>query len=99
MGTWDIKINGNDTFLDIYDYFFNLYNQGEDPTTISLQILRNFADSFEDDDEKNDSLFGLALAQWETKSLDPEIFKQVKTIIESGNDMERWKESGADEKT
>jgi hypothetical protein len=99
MGTWDIKINGNDTFLDIYDYFFNLYNQGEDPITISLQILRNFADSFEDYDEKNDSLFALALAQWETKSLNPEIFDQVKKIIESGNDMDRWKESGADEKT
>src|SRR5687768_12490583 len=99
MGTWDIKINGNDTFLDIYDYFFNLYNQGEDPKAISLIILRNFADSFEDYDEKNDSLFGLALAQWETKSLDPTIFDQVKTIIESGNEMERWKESGADEKT
>ena len=99
MGTWDIKINGNDTFLDIYDYFFNLYNQGEDPKAISTQILRNFADSFEDYDEKNDSLFGLALAQWETKSLDPTIFDQVKTIIESGNEMERWKESGADEKT
>jgi hypothetical protein len=98
MGTWDIKINGNDSFLDVYNYFFNLYNQGEDSKAISMQIQRNFAESFADYDEKNDSLFGLALAQWETKSLDPRIFDQVKAIIESGDDMERWKETGANEK-
>jgi hypothetical protein len=39
------------------------------------------------------------LAQWETKSLEPEILKQVKKIIDSGTDLELWKELGADEKT
>ncbi|HWY36272.1 MAG TPA: hypothetical protein VNX68_16620 [Nitrosopumilaceae archaeon] len=99
MGTWNTKLKGNDTFLDIYQNFFVLYNQGENPVDVSNQILEDFKESFDDYDERNNSLFGLALAQWETKSLDPTIFKQVKEIIESGNDLEIWKGLNADDKT
>ena len=99
MGTWNTKINGNDTFQDIYQNFFDLYNQGIDPVDISKQIQEDFEEMFNDYDDHNNSLFGLAFAQWETKSLTPIIYKQVKEIIESGNDLKIWKELGADEKT
>ena len=99
MGSWNSKIDGNDTFLDIYHNFYNLYNQGENPKNVSEQILNDFAEMFEDYDDKNNSLFGLILAQWETKSLDIEIFNQVKEIIESGNDLKIWIELGANETT
>ena len=99
MGTWNTKINGNDTFQDIYQNFFALYNQGQNPSDISIQIQDDFAEMFNDYDDCNNSLFGLALAQWETKSLDQTIFEKVKEIIESGNDLEVWKGLGADEKT
>ena len=99
MGTWNTKINGNDTFQDIYQNFFDLYNQGKNPADISKQIQGDFAEMFNDYDDRNNSLFGLALAQWETKSLDPIVYKQVKEIIETGNDLEVWKGLGADEKT
>ena len=99
MGTWNNKIDGNDTFQDIYQNFFDLYNEGQNPDEISKQIQDNFAEMFNDYDDCNNSLFGLALAQWETKSLDPTVYKQVKEIIETGNDLEVWKGLGADEKT
>jgi hypothetical protein len=99
MGAWNIKINGNDTFQDIYQNFFDSYNQGLNPIDISKQIQEDFVEMFEDYDDRNNSLFGLALAQWETKSLDPTVYKQVKEIIESGKDLEVWKGLGADEKT
>jgi hypothetical protein len=99
MGTWNTKINGNDTFQDIYQNFFDAYNQGQEPADISKQIQDDYAEMFEDSDDCNNSLFGLALAQWETKSLDQTIYKQVKEIIESGNDLEVWKGLGADEKS
>ncbi|AEE48418.1 hypothetical protein [Haliscomenobacter hydrossis] len=99
MGTWNTKINGNDTFQDIYQNFFDAYNQGKEPADISKQIQDDYAEMFEDSDDRNNSLFGLALAQWETKSLDQTIYKQVKEIIESGNDLEVWKGLGADSKT
>jgi len=96
MGTWNTKINGNDTFQDIYQNFFDLYNQGQNPVDISIQIQDDFAEMFNDYDDKNNSLFGLALAQWETKSLDPKLYRQVKEIIETDNDLEVWKGLGAD---
>lgn len=99
MGTWNTKINGNDTFQDIYQNFFDLYNQGQNPADISKQIQTDFAEMFNDYDDKNNSLFGLALAQWETKSLDQKVYKQVKEIIEKDNDLNIWKGLGADEKT
>lgn len=99
MGTWNTAINGNDTFLDIYSNFFDRYNAGENPDAISSALLDDFKEMFDDVDDRNNSLFGLALAQWETKSLDPKIFSQVEKIIESGNDLEVWKGLGADEKT
>lgn len=99
MGTWNTKINGNDTFLDIYQNYFDRYNQGQNPKGISNQIQEDFAELFNDHDDKNNSLFGLALAQWETKSLDPAIFQQVKQIVETGKDIQLWKELGADDKT
>lgn len=99
MGTWNNQIDGNDTFQDIYQNFFDLYNQGQNPVEIPKQIQDECAEMFEDYDDRNNSLFGIALAQWETKSLDPTVYKQVKGIIETGNDLEIWKGLGADEKT
>jgi len=99
MGTWNTKISGNDTFQDIYQNFFDLYNQGQNPADISKQIQDHYAESFIDYDSKNNSLFALALAQWETKSLDQNVYRQVKEIIETDNDLEVWKGLGADGKT
>jgi hypothetical protein len=99
MGTWNTKIDGNDTFQDIYQRFFDLYNQGQNPISISTQILDEYAEEFNDYEDRNNSLFGLALAQWETKSLNPTVLEQVKEIIESEMDLEVWKALGADDKT
>ncbi|MGB3453989.1 MAG: hypothetical protein WBA59_09180 [Moheibacter sp.] len=99
MGTWNTKINGNDTFQDIYQNYFDLYNQGQNPVDVSKQIQGDFAEMFNDYDDRNNSLFGLALAQWETKSLDATVYKKVREIIETGNDLEVWKGLGADNKT
>ena len=99
MGTWNTEIKGNDTTLDIYFSFFDKYNNGENPVAVSQEIKEEFKDDFTDYEDRNNSLFGLALAQWETKSLETEIHKTVKDVIENGKDLELWKELGADEKT
>jgi hypothetical protein len=99
MGTWDTKIDGNDTFQDIYQNYFDLYNQGQDPIYISKKIQEDYAEMFSDYDDRYSSLFGLAMAQWETKALDSTIFEQVKEIIETGKDIQVWKDQGADDKT
>ncbi len=99
MGAWSEKIKGNDTTLDIYSAFFDRYNSGENTEKISKSIKEEYADYFNDYDDKNNALIGLALAQWETKSLEPELYKKIKDLIESDNDLIVWKDLGADEKS
>ncbi len=99
MGFWNTEINGNDTTLDIYSNFFDKYNNGGNPDWVSTEIKAEFADYFSDADDRNNALFGLALAQWETKSLEPEIFKEIKEIVDNETDLKLWQKLGANENT
>ncbi len=99
MGTWNTSIKGNDVTLDIYQAFFDKYNSGDDPRQISNEIVKEYQVYLSDPDDRHNALFGLALAQWETKSLDSDIYKNVKEIIINGDDLELWKSLGADDKT
>jgi transcription elongation factor Elf1 len=64
MGTWNTKITGNDTALDIYSNFFDLYNEGANPTDVTKRIKKDFQDYFNDSEDRINSFLGLALAQW-----------------------------------
>lgn len=97
MGTWSEKIKDNDTTLDIYTNFFERYNAGENPTSISKEIRNEFQEYFSDSDDRNNSLIGLALAQWETKSLERELLQNIVDLVSSGDDLKVWKDLGADE--
>ncbi|WP_439696526.1 hypothetical protein ACFGVS_28375 [Mucilaginibacter sp. AW1-7] len=99
MGTWNTAIDGNDTFLDIYSNFFDLYNQGQSPIYISTQLVKIFVGEFEDEDTRNNALFALAFAQWETKAQAPDLLKSVQDIIATGNDLNVCANLGADEET
>ena len=98
MGAWGTNIKDNDTSSDIYEDFFDLYNDGIEPNEISAKLIEGNKELIENPDDCNNFWFALALAQWETKSLDHVVFDKVKSIIESGNDIEVWKILEADEK-
>lgn len=95
MGNWGTGIKQSDAFADVYDTFFDRYNAGENPPDISLQITKDFAEILEDEEEKHDFWFGLALAQWETKSLDPNVLATVESIISTNADLKLWENLGA----
>lgn len=98
MGAWGTAISSNDTYADIYGDFFNLYNEGFDVAEISKKLISNNQETINDLDDGNNFWFALAKAQWECKLLDKEIFEKVKKIIETGADIEVWKQLDADEK-
>ena len=91
MGTWGTAIKSNDTSADIYADFFDLYNDGKEPTEIKEKLIT--------DNPKgtNDFWFTLALALWETKSLPSDILEKVRGIIESESDLKVWRELDASE--
>jgi hypothetical protein len=98
MGTWGTNIKENDTSGEIYDNYFDLYNEGQSPVDISSKLISDNKELIGNPDDCNNFWFALALAQWETKSLDADVFEKVKTIIESGSDLKVWKDLDADEK-
>jgi hypothetical protein len=97
MGTWGTAIKASDAFADIYHEFFDLYNKGGEPTRISKKIIEDNWEILEIEEEKHSLWFALALAQWETKSLDPKILATVTEIISSGADLKTWLDLGASE--
>ena len=97
MGTWGTAIKSNDTASDIYADFFELYNEGQEPADISEKLIKDNSELINNPDDCNNFWFVLALAQWETKSLDKELYERVKSIIEDGQDLEVWRQLDADE--
>ncbi|MDL2330677.1 hypothetical protein LJC62_01510 [Odoribacter sp. OttesenSCG-928-A06] len=97
MGIWRTAIKSNDAFMDIYGEFFDLYNKGGKPNEISQKIIEENWEILEIDEEKHNLWFALALAQWETKSLAPEILSKVEEIIASKSDLKVWSELDASE--
>lgn len=98
MGIWNTSIKGNDASSDIYSDFFDSYNDGKSPEEISKKLLTDYQEVLDNPQDCNNFWFALALAQWETKSLDEKVYKKVKEIIESGKDLKVWEELGADKK-
>lgn len=99
MGAWGTGISSNDTFADVRGEFFELYDQGQPPSSITANLISAYRETINDPDDANDFWFALALAQWECNELEPELFDRVSNIITSGDDIERWRRLDADEKT
>lgn len=98
MGNWGTAIKSNDTYADIYGEFFEMYNDGLEVETISKKLIAANQETIDDPDEVNNFWFALAKAQWECKQLDSELLDRVKQIIETGADLEVWRQLEADEK-
>jgi len=96
MGAWGTAISSNDTYADIYDEFFDLYNDGQSVDQISKKLIAENQEIINELDDSNNFWFALAKAQWECKQIDPLILERVKHIVETGSDIEVWQRLKAD---
>lgn len=99
MGSWGHKVGESDSFADVYDQFFDEYNNGATAEAAAATVRTELGDYFVEYDDQYDAHFALALAQWETQSLEQGLLKKVERFIESGADLKNWEEKGADSKT
>jgi hypothetical protein len=99
MGSWGYEVGGSDTFADVYDQFFDQYNNGATPEKATASVRSELNDIFVEYDDKYDAHFALAFAQWETQSLERSLLDKVAEYIESGGDLKNWEERGADSQT
>ena len=95
MGTWRTGISSNDVYEDIHYGFFDLYNRGMDVSDITERLIKENQELIDSHEDQNNFWFTIAKSQWECKALDPEIFNRVKIIVETGKDIELWKELDA----
>lgn len=98
MGAWGTAISSNDTYADIYDEFFDLYNDGQFVEDISRKLIADNKETINEPDDSNNFWFALAKAQWECKQLDAEILERVKEIIQKGSGLEVWRRLDAEER-
>lgn len=98
MGAWGTGISSNDTYADIYDEFFDLFNEGLDVKEITIKLISDNQETINEPDDCNNFWFALAKAQWECKELDQIILERVRKIIESETDIEAWRRLDAQEK-
>lgn len=99
MGTWGYNIDESDSFADVYEHFFDEYNEGATPEAATASVRTELGEYFAEREDRHDACFALALAQWETKSLEQSLLQKVEGFIESGADLRSWEDRGADSKT
>ena len=97
MGTWGTAIKDNDTFADVYGEFFQRYDKGESPKDISKILINDNQQLINESEDSSNFWFALALAQWQTRSLDTKVFATVENIILTGRDIQSWQDLQADE--
>lgn len=90
MGSWESSINTDDVFVDVYALFWAHYNMGAPADIAAAEVKQDLAESFEDDDDRYAAHYALALARWETRSLEPELLMKVADFIETGADLRNW---------
>jgi ribosomal protein S16 len=96
MGTWGTGISSNDIYEDINYEFFELYNQGIKVSEITKKLISENQKLIESQEDQNNFWITIAKSQWECKALDQEIYNKIKGIVNSGKDIELWKELDGD---
>ena len=93
MGCWGMALTQSDEFCEIYDKFIEEYDNGKAVSAITDGILAGYHAEFEDDDGvMHDVYFALAKAEWMCGEQSAEILARVKEIIESGANIEFYRE-------
>ncbi len=96
MGTWGYKIGEDDAFCDVYDFFFDIYNQGAAPVEASKRVLEEMSEYFSDMDERYEAFLALAFAQWETQHKDIKVIEEITRFTSTGESLNNWSDRGGD---
>ncbi|RYY37297.1 MAG: hypothetical protein EOP46_03100 [Sphingobacteriaceae bacterium] len=95
MGVWGTGISSNDTYVDIYEEFIDLYNDGLSVEEITRKIINENQETITISEDAPNFWFAIANAQWECCGLNEEVFAKVENIILSGEDICIWTELGS----
>jgi hypothetical protein len=92
-------LNQSDEYCEVYENFMESYDEGRAVAEIREEILSKHLKEFDKDDPiLHDVYFALAKAGWMCCVQSPEILERVNAIIESGANLDFYRELGADDR-
>lgn len=98
MGCWGMGMAQTDEFCEIYDKFMEEYDNGKPVSEITAAVLAEYHAEFDDEDGiMHDVYFALAKAEWMCCEQSELVLNRVKEIIESGANIEFYRELEASE--
>lgn len=99
MGVWGMGIAQSDEYCEIYEDFMEHYDDGMPVPEITEAILKEYLAEFAPEDGVlHDVYFALAKAQWMTGELSGDIMTKVNEIIDTGANLDFYRELGAMER-
>ena len=91
MGTWGVNLYQDDIALDVKEEYIDFLKIGINNKEATKRLVKIYKDIMEDD-EAGVFWFALADTQWKYGRLLPEVKSKALEFIESGVDLELWKE-------
>ncbi len=93
MGAWGTGLYQDDVTCDIKEEYLNRLRIGYTNIEATQEVIDHNMDSIEDVEDGPLFWFALADVQWKYGRLLPEVKEEALKYIQSGNDLERWKEN------
>src|SRR5262245_32153824 len=93
MGVLGTAIFSDDLAADVRDAFTDYVAQGLNAAAATEKLIAESASSLEDDEEAPVFWLALAATQWKLGRLIDNVRDRALQVIDSGEDLRRWKES------
>ena len=90
MGAWGTGLFSDDLACDVRDAFRDAIGDGLTPAQATQQVLRTFAESPNDPDERGIFWCALAKTAWDIGRLENEVRLRALQEIGSAKDLDRW---------
>lgn len=94
MGAWGPKLYQDDVAVDVSSSYKEKLKRGKTNEEATQEIIEEYSDFINDDDDGPIFWFALADTQWSLGRLLPEVKDEALRILESGGDIQRWIDDG-----
>lgn len=92
MGYWGMGITQSDEFCEVYERFIEEYDEGKPLSDIKADILEEYSDGFDKNDEVlHDVFFAIGKAEWMCGGISDDTFEIIADIIKLGKNIAFYK--------
>jgi hypothetical protein len=92
MGTWSTAIFGDDDACDVRDAYRELLADGSSGPAATNQLLRDWRECIDDEDDGPVFWLALAATQWDCGRLEKRVKGRALKIIDDGSSLAGWSE-------